>query len=459
MEKKYADLVEAQKHFFESGETFSYQFRKEQLLKLKQGVRKFEREISEALYRDLRKAELESYATEIGFVYEELNYMLKHLKKWMKPEKVASPLVMQPSHSRIYREPRGLTLIIAPWNYPFQLLISPLVGAIAGGNCVILKPSEETAHTAAVVERMIRAVFPEKFVALVQGNGAEVVPALMDNFAFDHVFFTGSVPVGKIIMAAAAKHLTPVTLELGGKSPCIVDETANLAVAARKMVWGKFLNAGQTCVAPDYLLVQESVKEPLLQELKAALLKFYGPDPVVSPDYPRMVNRKRFDAVAKFLEKGRIILGGDSKPEELYIAPTLIDEVELEDPVMQEEIFGPVLPVLTFRSIQEVPGIVALKPYPLALYLFTTSKVNEDLIMRSIRFGGGCVNDTMVHLGNPSIPFGGVGTSGFGAYHGKYSFDTFTHAKGVLKSSSWLDIPMRYPPYAGKLKWLKKLMK
>ena len=377
----------------------------------------------------------------------------------MKPRKVSSPLITQPSASRIIREPLGLTLIIAPWNYPFQLLLSPLVGAISGGNCAILKPSEETVHTAAILEKIISGAFLPEYVAVVQGKGADVVPALLDNFKFDHVFFTGSVRVGKMIMASAARHLSPVTLELGGKSPCIVDETANIPVAARKITWGKFLNAGQTCVAPDYLLVHESVKEDLLAEIILAIRKFYGEDPSLSPDYSRMINSNRFEAVARFLNEGRIRTGGQSKVTENYIAPTLIDNVSMEDGVMQEEIFGPVLPVLSFKSIREVPRIIAAHPYPLSLYLFSGSKEHEKFILNNVRFGGGCVNDVLMHLGNPSIPFGGVGTSGFGSYHGKFSFDTFTHAKGILKSSSALELSFRYPPYKNKLKWIKKFIK
>ncbi|WP_247236512.1 aldehyde dehydrogenase [Telluribacter sp. SYSU D00476] len=456
----YSALFAAQKQFFESGATRSYSFRKKQLKKLKRAVEVYEDQITQALYDDLHKASAEAYATEIGFLHEEINYTLDHLKEWMKPGKVRSPLVAQPSTSRIYRDPLGLTLIIAPWNYPFQFLFSPLVGAIAGGNCAILKPSEEVPHTAAVAEALVKEFFPEEYIAVVQGQGHVVVPELMDHFAFDHVFFTGSVPVGKIIMAAAAKHLTPVTLELGGKSPCIIDKTADLEKSANRITWGKFVNAGQTCVAPDYILIHHSRKDEFIRHMAQSIRKFYGDDPAVSPDYPRMVNRKRFDAVSKYLGQGRIVLGGQVREEEKYIAPTLIDEVTLDDPIMQEEIFGPVLPILTFDKLSEVPAIVGQNPYPLALYFFSDDKKNQEYILNTIRFGGGCINDVLMHLGNPSIPFGGIGTSGFGAYHGKYSFDTFTHAKGVLKTSTLLDIPFRYPPYTEKKeKYLKMFMK
>ncbi|KAA5541278.1 aldehyde dehydrogenase [Adhaeribacter rhizoryzae] len=454
----YHKLHEQQRQFFESGQTRSYAFRKQQLLRLKKAVRTHEALITEALYQDLRKSPTESYTTEIGFVYEEINYALKHLKDWMKPQRVSTPLIAQPALSKIYRDPLGLTFIIAPWNYPFQLLISPLVGAIAGGNCAILKPSEETTHTAQAIEKIIQDAFPPEYIAVVQGVGSVVVPVLMENYPFDHVFFTGSVPVGKIIMAAAAKHLTPVTLELGGKSPCVIDETANLKVAARRIAWGKFLNAGQTCVAPDYLIIQQSVKEKFVRLMAETLKDFYGEDPAQSPDYPRMLNKKHYEAVTKFLNNGRILLGGQTDEKDKYIAPTLLDNITPDDPVMQEEIFGPVLPILTYERLEEVPQMIARQPYPLALYLFTNSKANENYIMQQVRFGGGCVNDTVLHLANPAIPFGGVGTSGLGSYHGKYSFDTFTHSKGVLKATTKLDIPLRYPPYQKKAKYVKWFM-
>lgn len=455
----YEDLYNKQKAFFESGITRSYQFRKEQLLKLKETIKSNEKLISEALYKDLHKPELESYGTEIGFVYEEINFTLKHLKKWMKPERVSSPLVVQPASSKIYRDPLGVILIIAPWNYPFQLMISPLVGAIAGGNCAILKPSEETYHTALIIEKIIKEVFPPEYIAVIQGAGAIIVPELMDKISFGHVFFTGSVPVGKIIMAAAAKHLTPITLELGGKSPCIVDETANLSIAAKRIVWGKFINAGQTCVAPDYLIVHESVKEEFILLIISAIEKFYGEDPSQSADYPRMVNIKRFNAVARFLTNGKILYGGKFNFENKYISPTIIDGVSTKDPIMQEEIFGPILPILSYQNVKEIPQIISANPNPLALYLFTTSLKTEEYILKAISFGGGCINDVAVHLGNPSIPFGGVGSSGIGSYHGKFSFDTFTHAKGVLKGSSKIDIPFRYPPYKNNLKYFKMVMR
>lgn len=455
----YAPLFEKQKQFFESQQTRSYAFRKQQLQQLKKGIKALEADICEALQRDLRKAPTETYLTEIGFVYEEIKYVLKYLKAWMQPRSVATALVALPSQSKIYHDPLGLTLIIAPWNYPFQLLLAPLVGAIAGGNCAVLKPSEETPHTAAVIGQLIREVFAPEYVAVVQGPGAVVVPELMAHFAFDHVFFTGSVPVGKLIMAAAAKHLTPVTLELGGKSPCIVDQTANLEVAARRIAWGKFLNAGQTCVAPDYLIVHRSIKEQLCRLLQQSVEAFYGPDPARSPDYPRMVNQKRFEAVARFLQDGSIIFGGQTDAADRYIAPTVLDNIGPNDAVMQEEVFGPVLPVLSFEQLQEVPAIVGRHPYPLALYVFSSQKQNQRFILENIRFGAGCINDTVIHLSNPAIPFGGIGTSGLGCYHGKFSFDTFTHAKGILSTTTLVDMPFRYPPYQKKDKLIRLFMR
>lgn len=451
-------LFSKMKLFFETGATRTYAFRKKQLIRLKNEIQKREADFKKALYLDLHKPSMESYTTEIGFVYEEINYTLKHLKDWMQPETVSTPLIAQPSSSKIYKDPLGVTLIITPWNYPFQLTLSPLVGSIAGGNCTCLKPSEETPHTSELITKLIQETFEENYISVVNGEGATVVPALME-FPFDHVFFTGSIAVGKNIMSMAAKHLSSVTLELGGKSPCIVDETANIKIAAKRIVWGKFINAGQTCVAPDYILVHLSVKEKLCSEFQKAVAKFYGDDPKKSADYARMINQKRFDTVAGFLKKGNILFGGQTDRNELYIAPTLMDEIHYEDAVMQEEIFGPVLPVMTYNNLQDIPGIVNRYAYPLALYLFSRSKKNEKFILDHIRFGSGCINDTLIHLSNPAIPFGGIGTSGFGSYHGKYSFDTFTHAKGILKTATWINVPFRYPPFGNKEKMVKMLMK
>ncbi|MEC5148119.1 aldehyde dehydrogenase [Chitinophaga sp. 212800010-3] len=453
-----SQLYQAQQAYFDTGATLPYSFRKAQLKRLKKGIRKYEDKILAALHADLHKHPLEAYSSEVGFIYEEITYILEGLKLWMEPEVVTSPFTAYPSSSRVYKQPLGLTLIIGPWNYPFMLLISPLLGAIAGGNCAIIKPSEMAPHTAAVTAELIRDTFDPAYVTVVEGDGMEVIPALM-SFRFDHVFFTGSIPVGKKIMEMAVPHLTPVTLELGGKSPCIVDETANITVTAKRIIWGKFWNAGQTCVAPDYLLVHQRVKEQLVAAMKSAITAFFGADPATSTDYARMINARRFDTVAGYLKEGNILHGGQLNRDELYIAPTLIDEVEWNDPVMQEEIFGPVLPILTYNELPQAIQAIKQLPYPLALYIFTKSSKTEKMIIDHVRFGGGCVNNALVHLTNPELPFGGAGYSGMGRYHGKYSFDTFTHQKGMLKTATWLDVPVKYPPFKDKLKMLKMIMK
>ncbi|CAL1521401.1 aldehyde dehydrogenase [Chitinophaga sp. MM2321] len=453
-----SQLYKAQQGYFESGVTLPYAFRKAQLKRLRKGIEKFESRIMEALHQDLHKHAMEAYASEIGFLYEEIDYMLANLKQWMEPEIVTSPFVTYPSSSRVYREPLGLTLIISPWNYPFMLLISPLAGAMAGGNCAILKPSELAPHTAAVTAAMIKETFDPAYITVVEGDGSEAIPALMQ-FRFDHVFFTGSIAVGKKIMEMAVPHLTPVTLELGGKSPCVVDEKVNITVAAKRIIWGKFWNAGQTCVAPDYLLVHHKVKDALVAALKETIVSFFGEDPAASKDYARMINTRRFDTVSAYLDEGQILHGGQTDRDNLYIAPTLLDDVEWSDPVMQEEIFGPVLPILTFTELPQAIQAIRQHPYPLALYVFTKSKKTEKMLIEQVRFGGGCINNALVHLTNPELPFGGAGYSGMGQYHGRYSFDTFTHQKGMLKTGTWLDVPVKYPPFKNKLKMLKLIMK
>lgn len=452
-----SQLYQAQQVYFDSGATLSYTFRKAQLKRLRKGIRKFEDKIMAALHADLHKHPMEAYGSEIGFLYEEINYILNGLKHWMAPEAVTSPFVTYPSSSRVHKQPLGLTLIIGPWNYPFMLLISPLLGAIAGGNCAVIKPSELAPHTAAVTAALIKDTFDPAYITVAEGDGMEVIPLLM-SFRFDHVFFTGSIPVGKRIMELAAAHLTPVTLELGGKSPCIVDEKVNITVAAKRIIWGKFWNAGQTCVAPDYLLVHHKVKEALVAAMKAAIVEFFGANPAASADYARIINAKRFDAIAAYLEQGHVLHGGQTDRDQLYIAPTLIDDVDWTDPLMQEEIFGPVLPVLTYTSLPQAVQAIKQLPYPLALYIFTKNRKTEKLLIDHVRFGGGCVNNTLVHLTNPELPFGGAGYSGMGRYHGKYSFDTFTHQKGVLKTGTWLDVPLKYPPFGNKLKTMKVFM-
>ena len=444
------------KKYYNEGNTRPYSFRVKQLKKLKTVIQENEQAILEALHADMHKPPFEAFTSEIGVLYEEINFLLKYLKHWMQDQSVPTPIVHFPSSSKIITQPLGVVLIIAPWNYPFQLLMAPLAGALAAGNCVVLKPSEDAPHTAALIEKIIAATFPENYIRVVQGIGAEIVPEMIDNFRFDHIFFTGSVPVGEKIAAMAAKELVPVTLELGGKSPAIVDKDVNVPIAAKRIAWGKFFNAGQTCISPDYLLVHESVKEELVQNMVQCIKDFYGDDPAQSPHYTRIVNEKRFRALAEYLDQGKIIVGGSSDEEQLFMAPTLLDDVPLEAPVMQEEIFGPVLPVITYRNIEEVFSIIRQRPFPLSLYVFTTNKKLEKHLLENIPFGGGAVNTTLVHFANPHLPFGGVGYSGMGRYHGKDSFDAFSHRKSVMKTKFIFENSLQYAPYKA---WQLKLAK
>lgn len=452
------EIYAAQQAFFESGQTLPLSFRKTQLKKLKQGIKKYEKAILDALYADMRKHPMEAYGSEVGFAYTEIDHILSSLREWMRPQEVSSPLEHYPSHSKVIRSPLGLTLIIAPWNYPFNLLMGPLAGAIAGGNCAILKPSELAPHTAAVMEQLIKDTFDPAYITLLQGDGSQVIPELM-TYRFDHVFFTGSIPVGKKILEMAAPHLTPVTLELGGKSPCLVDDKVNIKVAARRIIWGKYWNAGQTCVAPDYVLLHSRVKEAFIAAMQQAIVDFYGEDPATSPDYSRIINAKRFDVLQAYLKQGRIIHGGNTNRDDLYIAPTLLADVPWDASLMQEEIFGPILPVVTFDELPQAVQMIRRHPYPLSLYVFTKRASTRKLFEEQVRFGGGCINNTLVHLTNPELPFGGIGPSGSGRYHGRYSFEAFTHPKGIMRSATWLDVPIKYPPFKKKLKYVKMLIK
>lgn len=453
-----AEIYTAQRRFFDGGNTRTLAFRKAQLKKLKVVLQAHENEILAALHADLRKHPMEAYGSEVGLLYSEIGHTLDSLREWMRPEPVTSPLLQYPSASKIYRDPKGLTLLIGPWNYPFQLMITPLIATIAAGNCAILKPSELAPHTAAVTEKVIKAAFDPAHVAVIQGDGQQVIPEAMQH-RFDHVFFTGSIPVGKKILEMAAPHLTPVTLELGGKSPCIVDKSANLKIAARRIIWGKCWNAGQTCIAPDYVLVHEEVREPFVEELQKAIHRFFGKDPSQSEDYARIINEKRFDKVASYLQQGRIIAGGATDRADKYIEPTLLTDVSLDAPVMQEEIFGPVLPLIPYKTVEEAMAVIARNPNPLSLYVFTKSRRTEKAFVEQIAFGGGCVNNTLVHFTNEELPFGGVGQSGMGRYHGRSGFDEFTQIKSVMKTATWLDVPVKYPPFGNKLKLAKKVMK
>jgi aldehyde dehydrogenase (NAD+) len=445
--------------YFESGATRSYTFRKEQLKKLKQALIDHEQDIYDALYADLKKSKEESYASELGLLLAEINVALRNLRRWMQPQSAGTDLVNLPSRSKIYHDPLGVVLIISPWNYPLQLLLIPLIGAIAGGNCAVVKPSELAPATSILIKKIITEIFPREYVEVANGEGALIIPMMMNSFRFDHVFYTGSIPVGKIIYGLAAKELVPVTLELGGKSPTIVEADADLNVAAKRIVLGKFLNAGQTCIAPDYLLVHESVKEKLLEKLKAQIANFYTTDAASSYDYGKIINERRFDKLVSYLSQGKIITGGQHNKSQLFIAPTLIENVRMHDSLMTEEIFGPVLPVISFTTTDEAIEIVKKNANPLALYLFTSNKKTEKEWIDNVPFGGGCINNTDWHFTNHHIPFGGVGNSGIGAYHGKYTFDTFTRLKPILKTPTWFNPAVKFPPFKGRLKLFKWIIK
>lgn len=444
------------RHFFNSGVTRSYDWRKQQLLLLKQAILRHEDEINRALYTDLKKSPEETYGTETGLVLAEINHTLKHLRQWMRPRSVRTNLVNLPSSSRIYRDPLGIVLIIAPWNYPFQLSLIPLAGAIAGGNCVVLKPSEMAPATAAILEKILTETFSGgDFIRVIQGDGSVVVPDLMQSFRFDHIFFTGSIPVGRTIYQLAARDLVPVTLELGGKSPVVVEHDADIKTTARRIVLGKFTNAGQTCIAPDYLVLHADIKDRLLQEIRATLTRFYGEKAEESHDYGKIINERRFDKLVSYLAQGKIITGGRYDRAALFLAPTILEDVALDQPLMTEEIFGPLLPVFTYRTMEEALAIIQHNPDPLAFYLFTSDGGKQRAWIERLPFGGGCINNAEWHFANYHLPFGGIGASGIGAYHGKYTFDTFTHAKPVMRTPTRIDPAIKYPPFKGKLKWFK----
>ncbi|GEM01871.1 aldehyde dehydrogenase (NAD+) [Halolactibacillus halophilus] len=450
-------IYDQQKSYYKSGQTRPLQHRLTALNHLKDTIKRYEAEVIEALHQDLNKSEFESYTTEIGILYTEIDYTIKHLKKWMKPKKVKTALTHVGTKGKIYPDPYGVTLIIAPWNYPFQLAMAPLIGAIAGGNTAIVKPSELTPHTAEVIKKIITAAFIPEFIAVKQG-GVDVSQQLLDT-PFDYIFFTGSVNVGKIVMEKASKYLTPHTLELGGKSPAIVHEDASLKLAAKRIAWGKFINAGQTCVAPDYVYVHQDVKDDFLTYLTDAIEDLYSHQPLENPDYTHIVSDKHFDRLTHFLDDGTLFYGGDTNKETRAIAPTVLTDITWDRPVMAEEIFGPILPVMTYENLDFIIDDITKQPKPLALYLFTERDYTREKVIAEIPFGGGCINDTIYHLATPYLPFGGVGQSGTGNYHGKFSFDTFTHQKSILKQTTMFDVPLRYPNQKAGLKWVKKLMK
>lgn len=452
-----SQLVENQKRFFLSGQTKDIYYRRKALVRLRESIQKHEQAIINALHEDFKKPAFETVATEISIVMKELNLAIKDIWQWQQPKRVKASLLNFPSRAKVHYEPYGTALTIAPWNYPFQLAIGPIIGAIAAGNTVVLKPSELTPKTSVLIAKIIEETFDKNHVAVVQGD-KEVAERLLKQ-RWDYIFFTGSVPVGKIVYKAAAKYLTPVTLELGGKSPCIVDETAKITQAARRIVWGKFVNAGQTCIAPDYVLVHSSKENDLLQALATEIMKIYGTNPKVSPDFARIINSKNFDRLQLMLDGARIHAGGELDKQELYIAPTILKEVTPTDAVMREEIFGPLLPVLAYNSKKDIQVIIQSMEKPLSAYVFSRKRSFKKWFTHNLSYGGGVVNDTLVHFINDNMSFGGVGHSGIGSYHGKQSFYTFSHAKSIANRSTLLDVPLRYAPYRGKLSLIRKFLK
>lgn len=449
-------IVQQQHRYFNTGRSKELSFRISQLKKLKKVLKEHEKELIEAVKKDFKKPPFESYVTEIGILYSEIDHILRNLQKWAKPERVWGSLLNFPSRSYIYHQPYGVSLVIGAWNYPLLLSLSPVLGSMAAGNSTLVKPSEIAEHSSHALAGIININFDAGYLKVVEG-AADTTQSLLDE-PLDYIFFTGSTRVGKLIMQAAARQLTPVTLELGGKSPAIVDADANISVAAKRIAWGKFLNAGQTCVAPDYVYIHTSVKETFLDEIDSEIKAFFGEIPQKSPDFARIINRNHFDRLQKLLGSGKIVTGGHTDEAELYIEPTVIDRISWDDRIMEEEIFGPILPVLEFDNISSAIKQIRKKPKPLALYLFSESSEIQQRVISEIPFGGGCINDTVAHLGNHNLPFGGVGESGVGNYHGKCSFEVFSHKKSIMKKSTLLDIPFRYAPYSGKLKWLKKLI-
>ena len=451
---EYASEVQRQRNFFQSGATRPEAFRRTQLQRLSKAIEKHERGLMEALYSDLRKSPTEAYSTEIGFVLSEISHALRSLSAWMKPRKRRIPPLAWPARGFVQPEPFGVGLIIGPWNYPFQLLISPLVGAVAAGNCAILKPSELAPHTAEAIAQLVSDTFPSEYLLVLQGE-RDVAESLLSQ-KFDTIFFTGSAAVGRIVMNAAARNLTPVTLELGGKCPCIVCADAPLDVAARRIVWGKFLNAGQTCVAPDFVLADRRIGNALLDKMRGAVREFYGPDPQQSPDYSRIIHPKHFARLTTYLGTGKIVCGGNHDLGDLYVAPTILTDVSRDAPIMREEIFGPILPVLEYADLDDALEFLRGRPTPLALYLFTPDRGAQDRVLAGTQSGGVCVNDVMVHMVGKDLPFGGLGESGFGCYHGRATFDAFSHRRSVLRRSLAWDPKFRYPPPRVALPALKR---
>jgi len=452
------NVVERQRDFFASGATRALPFRATMLQRLARAVSDREADILDALGRDLGRSRVAGYSTEIAPCLAEIRYARKHLRRWMKPRRVGGSRWFPLAKGTVVSEPLGVCLILSPWNYPFALAISPLIGAIAAGNCAILKPSEISSHTEQVIARVISDGFDEEYVAVVSG-GPEVSQTLLRR-KFDHIFFTGGERIGRVVMRAAAEHTTPVTLELGGKSPCVVAEDCDIEKTARRITWGKFLNAGQTCVAPDYLLVHKNVKSELIDQIKACIATFYGADPRGSRDYGRIVSARHIDRLCGLLQGQEVILGGQSDRESLYFAPTVIEVSDPSDGIMAEEIFGPILPILEFGPLSEAIALINQRPKPLALYVFSRSKAVQHQVVSQTSSGGVCINDTVVHLTPPTLPFGGVGASGFGRYHGQAGFETFSNRKSVLRQTLLFDLPKRFPPTREKdLKALRYMLR
>ena len=451
------NLINKQKQYYQSGRTRDVAFRLSALRKLKQCIVKNEKQIHQALYQDLHKASMESYMSEVGLVLSELTYTIKHLNSWTKEKRVPTPLAQFYGKSFLSPEPYGCVLIMSPWNYPFQLTMVPLIGALAAGNTAIIKPSAYAPATSQIVADLIQECFEEAYVSVVQGGRKENGELLEQRF--DYIFFTGGVTVGKLVMEKASQYLTPITLELGGKSPCIIDASANLKLAAKRVAFGKFLNAGQTCVAPDYVLIDASVKQEFILYLMDALRTFFGEHPLENEHYPKIINEKHFMRLQQLMKGEHIACGGQTN-DCLQIEPTILDEVGFDSPVMQEEIFGPLLPIIPYESLDDAIAYIQSHEKPLALYLFTTNKAVERKILDTCSFGGGCINDTIIHLASNHLPFGGVGMSGMGSYHGKKSFDTFTHYRSMIKKANWIDLPFRYHPYTkGKERLIRMFLK
>lgn len=452
------DQLLSLRNYFDSGVTRPYTFRRQQLQKLKAAILQYEEALYAALHADLKKSPEESWVTETGFLIGSINRTLKGLREWMQPERVPTNLVNFPSSSYILRDPLGVVLIIGPWNYPIQLLFTPLIGAIAAGNCVVLKASEFAPATAAIMRRIISETFPPNYILYTEGDGAKVVPGMMNHFRFDHVFYTGSTSTGKIIYRMAAEQLIPVTLELGGKSPAVVESDANIPVAARRITMTKFSNAGQMCIAPDYVLVHTTQKEKLVKALTENIKSFYtGPEGGYS--YGKIINEKQFNRLTAYLKQGTILYGGKHDMSKLFIEPTIMENVPAGASLMKEEIFGPILPIIPFSTLEEARKIILNNPEPLAFYIYTSDSRKQKAWLESVAFGGGCVNNSSWHFTNHSLPFGGRGNSGLGQYHGRASFDVFTHRKAIMKTPTWFDPAMKYPPFLGKLKLFRWLVR